>query len=79
MIVKERSQEDKRQIWISFDLKNAELYKTQHDRIIKLVDTIIDRVGEEQAAQSVQLINTLADAAEDVINDFKPIQQCDTE
>lgn len=71
IIVKERSQEDKRQIWISFDLENAQLYKTQHDRILKLVDTIINRVGEEQAEQAIHLINALADAADDVINDLQ--------
>lgn len=71
VIVKERSQEDKRQVWISFDLENAHLYQTQHDRILKLVDAIIEQVGEDKATASIQLINALADAADNVIHDLK--------
>ncbi len=74
LIVKERSKEDKRQVWISFDLEHAGLYKTQHDRIIKLVDAIIDQVGEEQASEATQVISALADAADKVINDLKIMQ-----
>ena len=71
IIVKERSPEDKRQVWISFDLANAQMYKTQHERIIKLVSTIVERVGQEQAEQSVLLINALADAADEVISELQ--------
>jgi len=71
MIVKERSPEDKRHIWISFNFENALLYKTQHDRIIKLVDTIISQVGEEQASEAIKLISALADAADKAIYDLK--------
>ena len=79
IIAKERSQEDKRQVWISFDLEHAGLYKTQHDRILKLVDAIIGQVGEEQTTEAIQLINALADAADKVICDLKIMQQCETE
>ena len=78
IIVKERSQEDKRQIWISFNLENAQLYKTQHERILKLVDTIIAQVGEEQTSEAIKLITALADAADNVINDLKLVQQDET-
>ena len=70
IIVKERSPKDKRQIWISFDLEHAHLYKMQHDRILKLVDAIIEQVGEDNASASIQLINALADAADKVISEL---------
>ena len=47
------------------------MYKTQHERIIKLVSTIVERVGQEQAEQSVLLINALADAADEVISELQ--------
>ena len=79
IIVKERSTEDKRHVWISFNLENAHLYKAQHDRILKLVDAIIAQVGEEQSLHAIQLITSLADAADKVISDLKIMQQNETE
>ena len=79
IIIKERSPEDKRQIWISFDFENAQLYKAQHDRILKLVDAIIDRVGEEQAFEAIHLISALADAADKVIHDLNTLSLNETE
>ena len=68
IIQKERSEQDKRQIWISFNLENANVYQAQHERILKLVDSIIQQVGQEQTDEAIRLINTLADATDYIIH-----------
>lgn len=71
IIRKERSSEDKRQVWISLDWDQAELYKSQHERILKLVDTVIEKIGEEDAIAAVEIITKLSDVADDVCKDLQ--------
>lgn len=73
IVRRERSQNDKRQVFISLDWEHAQVYKTQHERILKLVDAIISEFGDEQATHAIGVIQALADAADRAI--LKPEEE----
>lgn len=69
MIIRERSTEDKRQVWISFNMEKAETYQKQHDKILKLVDSIINKIGMDKAIETIKMLNTVSDAANQIMNE----------
>ena len=66
-IVRERSSEDKRQIFVHINLDNIDVYQKQHDRILHLIDELIKKIGKEKAEEANRLFTEIADAAETVI------------
>ena len=67
LIIRERSASDKRQIYVTLDMTQADLYKRQHAKILNLVDTIVDKFGEEKAMEALQMFNDIADVAREVM------------
>ena len=67
IIIRERSQTDKRQVYVKMDLEHADPYHRQHERIIKIVDEIIARVGMEKAAQIVDLLTEVTSIADELL------------
>jgi len=63
MITRQRSSIDKRQVLITFDMKQAQQYEAQHQQILKHIDHIIQRLGPEEAAETVRLLSKVADIA----------------
>ena len=48
LITRQRSTEDKRQVFVFFNADKSEAYEIQHSRILKLLDEIIKELGEEK-------------------------------
>lgn len=67
IITRERSVEDKRQVYVSFNMDKADIYIKQHKRILKLVDSFIEKFGKEKAAEIIEIFNGISDMAEEVI------------
>lgn len=67
IITRERSAEDKRQVFVSFNMDKADLYIKQHARILKLVDRFIEKFGKEKAADIIEMFNGISDLAEEVM------------
>lgn len=67
IITRERSAEDKRQVFVSFNMDKADLYIKQHAKILKLVDNFIEKFGKEKAAEIIEMFNGISDLAEEVI------------
>ena len=67
LICRERSTLDKRQVFISLDLSQIEIYEQQHQRILSLIDTLLDRVGREKGDEILALFNEIADTALEVL------------
>ena len=63
MITRQRSSIDKRQVLITFDMKQAQQYEAQHQQILKHIDHIIQKLGPEEAAETVRLLSKVADIA----------------
>lgn len=69
IITRCRSQQDKRQVYVAMNWEGADKYQTQHQRILTLVDSIIDRLGPEQACQTVELFNRIANIADEFLSE----------
>lgn len=67
VILRERSALDKRQVYITLNLEQDELYQKQHEKVLALVDAIIDRIGTKKAVEIVRLFSSISDIAEEVI------------
>lgn len=63
MIARERSTVDKRQIIITMNLEQCHTYENQHRKIIKILDAVIDNLGEEKAQQTIDTLNQISDIA----------------
>ena len=73
LIIRQRSTEDKRQVFVFFNADRSEAYETQHSRILKLLDGIIEELGEEKAGEVVQSLLHIAQIADGILKDKKDI------
>lgn len=67
LITKERSPEDKRKIFIHLTSEQSNAYLKQHEQILKLLDNVIDRLGEEQTKEIIRALNGISDVANEII------------
>ncbi len=68
IIRRERSTEDRRQVFVTMDADRAGLYHQLHERVLGIVDAIIERIGEEHAAQTAALLEEIADVADQLLS-----------
>lgn len=73
LITRQRSTEDKRQVFVFFNADKSESYEIQHSRILKLLDEIIKELGEEKAEEVVQSLMRIAQIADGILKDKKEI------
>lgn len=71
IITRVRSSSDKRQVFVTFNLDTADIYLEQHQKILALVDTIIEHFGAETLEATLQLLNSVCDAADDAIRNME--------
>lgn len=67
LISRERSAADKRQILVSLNLDQLEGYQRQHERILALIDRLLEKIGPEKAGDIVDMFTQIADTAEEII------------
>lgn len=67
IISRERSEDDKRNVYITLNRDHADIYEGQHKRILNLVDTILDKMGRNKADEVLNLFHLIADTAEEII------------
>lgn len=63
MITRIRSLQDKRQVLITMNMEQCSAYETQHLQILHIMDAVIQRLGEEKAGQTIQLLDEISDIA----------------
>lgn len=68
IITRIRSIKDKRQINIALNMDHAGIFKTQHDHIIKLIDTIVERIGLDTAKDAIRIFDIISDTAEELLH-----------
>ena len=64
LIQKERSAKDKRRVLLRLNLERAEVYQQQHEKILSIIDTLLEKAGKEQVEEIVRLFGWIADIAE---------------
>ena len=68
LIFRKRSEKDKRQVFVSMNMENAEVYERQHKNILRVVDEIVEKVGKEKADEVVSLFTLISNKAKEVID-----------
>ena len=67
IISRTRADDDKRNVYIYLNQEHAAIYEGQHERILKLVDTLLDKMGWDKAEDILKIFHMIADAAEEII------------
>jgi len=67
LIFRKRSEKDKRQVFVSMNMENAEVYERQHKNILRVVDEIVEKVGKEKAEEIIKLFTLITNKAKEVI------------
>ena len=63
LIVRERSDKDRRNIFITINCSQVKVYVEQHSKILKLVDTVIEKLGEKKAMEAIELLSMISSIA----------------
>ena len=61
------SERDKRQLYVTFRMERAESYEREHERILKFVDELMNRIGWDRSEEIVKLFDLIANMADEVI------------
>lgn len=67
LIFRKRSEEDKRQVFVSMNMENAGIYEKQHEKILGFVDSVMDKVGKDRAEEIIQLFTLITNKAKEVM------------
>ncbi len=63
LITRERSSIDKRVVYITMNAEQCQTYEKQHAQILRILDAVIQNLGEEKTHQSIQILNEISDIA----------------
>ena len=66
MITRQRSEQDKRQIFITMNLEQCHSYEHQHERILRILDDVIHKLGDEKSKTAIEIFNDISNIAEDL-------------
>lgn len=67
IISRERSTQDKRQIFVTFRLEQADAYRKQHGQILQMADAIIASLGAEKTQEVIALFETICKTANEIV------------
>lgn len=66
-IVRTRSKEDRRKIYITFNMDHAETYEREHEKVLSFINAMLDKIGYWRASEIAKLFLTLSNMAEEVL------------
>ena len=66
LIQRERSTLDKRQVFLRLNT-DSPAFRTQHAKSLKLIDSLIEKTGEDKAEKIAQLFTEIATLAQETI------------
>lgn len=67
LICRERSLTDRRQVLVRLNMDQLEVYQGQHERILALIDRLLEQIGPEKAGDIVDMFTQIANTAEEII------------
>ncbi len=67
LIVRERSQSDRRQVYVSLSSVNVSAFEKEHGKNLQLVDGVLDRFGRERGERLTGELEALLDIIEEVL------------
>ena len=66
IITRKRSEKDKRQIFVVLN-EECSIYQKQHVKILKIVETLMDRLGTDNIDTIISMFTKIADTADEVL------------
>jgi DNA-binding MarR family transcriptional regulator len=67
IILRERNDADHRQVLISLN-DESHVFDREHSKVLRVVASVMDRMGWEHADEIVTVLNAISDAAEEVLD-----------
>lgn len=67
IILRERSDSDKRKVYISMNVDKISSYEKQHKQILYLIDHIIQQLGTDKVEEAIDLFCQISKIADDVL------------
>lgn len=67
IILRERSADDKRKVYISMNIDEISEYEKQHKEILYLIDNIIEKLGANKVEEVITLFYQISDIADEVL------------
>lgn len=68
IIIKRRSDSDKRQVFISLN-PESEAFQNQHNKSLELIDIFAQKAGPEKSMETIKLFTFIADLAEEIMEE----------
>lgn len=68
IIERKRSDKDRRQVLIFFKPEQANPYNIQHQRILQLLDKIIEQLGENKTKDVINTLTYVSEVANNILN-----------
>lgn len=65
MISRKRSDADRRQIEVELNPEGMNVFMECHERSLKLVEGVLDKLGAEEGSRAIEILNKLAKAFEE--------------
>ena len=66
LIFRERSPKDKRKIYIRLNHDPDSAYFKQHEKILSIMDSVIERLGEGKSRIVIRTLNDISDVADEL-------------
>lgn len=67
LVIRERSPEDKRKVYVMLASGQSNAYLTQHAQILELLDAIIEKFGTRQTLDVIHSLNEISNIADELI------------
>ena len=67
LITRIRSEQDTRKIYITFNDSMLKIYKTQLEKILKIVDELFDKIGYERQSEVIKLFDLITQTAKEML------------
>ena len=67
LITRIRSEKDTRKIYITLNDSMIRIYKKQHEKILKIVDELFDKIGYERQPEVIELFDLITQTAKEML------------
>jgi len=64
LISRERSTVDKRQVFVTMNMKQCHIYEAQHEQVLSILDAVINKLGTQRSQEAITLLNAISEVAE---------------
>lgn len=67
LITRVRSEQDNRKIYVTLNDSMIQIYKKQHEKILKIVDQLFDKIGYEKQSEVIELFDLITQTAKEML------------